>query len=64
MPLSDLLAQRRPHPADAARNFDAILTAARAAFTQNGIGLVTRRGGSRRPGAGVVARRISAGACS
>jgi hypothetical protein len=36
MPLSDLLAQRRPHPADAERNFDAILTPARAAFTQNG----------------------------
>jgi hypothetical protein len=28
MPLSDLLDERRPHRADAARNFDAILTAA------------------------------------
>lgn len=37
MPLSDLLDQRRPHRADAARNFDAILAAARAAFTDSGI---------------------------
>jgi AcrR family transcriptional regulator len=36
MPLSDLLAQRRPHRADAARNFDAIITAARAEFTEHG----------------------------
>jgi AcrR family transcriptional regulator len=37
VPLSDLLDQRRPHRADAARNFDAILAAARAAFTDSGI---------------------------
>ena len=36
MPLSDLLDERRPHRADAARNFDAILTAARAEFTEHG----------------------------
>ena len=36
MALSDLLDQRRPHRADAARNFDAIITAARAGFTDNG----------------------------
>lgn len=36
MPLSDLLDERRPHRADAARNFDAILVAARAAFTGQG----------------------------
>jgi AcrR family transcriptional regulator len=36
MPLSDLLAQRRPHRADAARNFDAIITSARAGFTDIG----------------------------
>lgn len=34
--LSDLLDQRRPHRADAARNFDAILAAARAEFTEHG----------------------------
>jgi AcrR family transcriptional regulator len=36
MPLSDLLDERRPHRADAARNFDALLVAARAAFTDQG----------------------------
>jgi AcrR family transcriptional regulator len=36
MPLRELLDERRPHRADAARNFDAILVAARAAFTQLG----------------------------
>ena len=36
MALSDLLAKRRPHRADAARNFDAIIAAARATFTDNG----------------------------
>jgi AcrR family transcriptional regulator len=36
VPLSDLLDQRRPHRADAARNFDAILTAAREEFTDSG----------------------------
>ncbi|MER7444705.1 TetR/AcrR family transcriptional regulator [Micromonospora avicenniae] len=36
MPITDLLAQRRPHRADAARNFDAILAAARAAFGELG----------------------------
>jgi AcrR family transcriptional regulator len=36
MSLSDLLDQRRPHRADAARNFDAILTAARTEFTHSG----------------------------
>jgi AcrR family transcriptional regulator len=36
MPLSDLLDERRRPRADAARNFDAILTAARAEFTEHG----------------------------
>jgi AcrR family transcriptional regulator len=36
MPLHDLLDERRPHRADAARNFDAILAAARAEFTEHG----------------------------
>jgi AcrR family transcriptional regulator len=36
MPLSDLRDARRPHRADAARNFDAILAAARAEFTEHG----------------------------
>ncbi|HEX3791330.1 MAG TPA: helix-turn-helix domain-containing protein [Pseudonocardiaceae bacterium] len=34
--VSDLLAARRPHRADAARNFDAILAAGRAVFTEKG----------------------------
>jgi len=36
MPLSDPLGARRPHRADAVRNFHAILTAARAEFTEHG----------------------------
>lgn len=36
MSVSELLARRRPHRADAARNFDAILDAARTAFTEQG----------------------------
>jgi AcrR family transcriptional regulator len=36
MPLHDLLDERRPHRADAARNFDAILAAARAELTEHG----------------------------
>jgi AcrR family transcriptional regulator len=34
--LADLLAERRPHRADAARNFDAILAAGRTAFVAGG----------------------------
>jgi AcrR family transcriptional regulator len=34
--VADLLAQRRPHRADAARNFDAILAAGRIAFAAGG----------------------------
>lgn len=34
--VSDLLASRRPHRADAARNFDAILAAAREVFSEKG----------------------------
>jgi len=34
--VADLLAQRRPHRADAARNFDALLVAAREVFTELG----------------------------
>ncbi len=36
MGVADLLAQRRPHRADAARNFDALLVAAREVFTELG----------------------------
>ena len=36
MAVADLLAERRPHRADAARNFDAILAAGRIAFTAGG----------------------------
>ncbi|MCW2894672.1 MAG: hypothetical protein QOG28_3500 [Trebonia sp.] len=36
MAVADLLAQRRPHRADAARNFDAILAAGRKAFAAGG----------------------------
>jgi AcrR family transcriptional regulator len=35
--MTDLLAQRRPHRADAARNFEALLVAARDAFTELGV---------------------------
>jgi len=34
--LADLIAQRRPHRADARRNFDAVLTAAAEAYTELG----------------------------
>lgn len=34
--LTDLLDERRPHRADAARNFDALVAAARVEFTENG----------------------------
>ncbi len=37
MAAADLLGQRRPHRADAARNFDALLAAARDAFTEFGV---------------------------
>jgi AcrR family transcriptional regulator len=36
MAVADLLAERRPHRADAARNFDAILAAGRIAFAAGG----------------------------
>jgi AcrR family transcriptional regulator len=49
MRLSEVLDQRRPHRADAARNFDAILDAARAEFTEHGtevsLGNIARRAG-------------------
>ncbi|MEU1203260.1 helix-turn-helix domain-containing protein [Streptomyces sp. NPDC005813] len=35
-PVSDLVASRRPHRKDAARNYDALLAAARQAFAENG----------------------------
>ncbi|MCU1528891.1 MAG: transcriptional regulator [Frondihabitans sp.] len=35
-PVSDILAARRPHRVDAARNFDAILAAAHALFAEEG----------------------------
>jgi AcrR family transcriptional regulator len=47
--LRDLLDQRRPHRADAARNFDAIIAAAREEFTDSGTGAsledIARRAG-------------------
>src|SRR3984893_247972 len=36
MAVADLLADRRPHRADARRNFDALLVAAKAAFAEHG----------------------------
>ena len=36
MSLREVLNERRPHRADAARNFDALLAAARAEFTEHG----------------------------
>ncbi|WP_055613676.1 TetR/AcrR family transcriptional regulator [Streptomyces phaeochromogenes] len=35
-PVSEIVASRRPHRKDAARNYDALLTAARDAFTEHG----------------------------
>ncbi|GHB13510.1 TetR/AcrR family transcriptional regulator [Streptomyces thermoviolaceus] len=35
-PVSEIVASRRPHRKDAARNFDALLAAARAAFAEHG----------------------------
>ncbi|MEU6086520.1 helix-turn-helix domain-containing protein [Streptomyces sp. NPDC047085] len=35
-PVSEIVASRRPHRKDAARNFDALLTAAREAFAEHG----------------------------
>jgi AcrR family transcriptional regulator len=49
MAVTDLLAGRRPRRADAARNFDAILTAARAVFAEDGsdatLEVIARRAG-------------------
>ncbi|MEV7346474.1 helix-turn-helix domain-containing protein [Streptomyces sp. NPDC093544] len=35
-PVSEIVAARRPHRKDAARNYDALMTAAREAFAENG----------------------------
>ncbi|MEU2429185.1 helix-turn-helix domain-containing protein [Streptomyces sp. NPDC007861] len=35
-PVSEIVASQRPHRRDAARNYDALLAAAREAFTENG----------------------------
>jgi AcrR family transcriptional regulator len=47
--LTELLARRRPHRADAARNFDALIEAARDEFTEHGTGVsladIARRAG-------------------
>jgi hypothetical protein len=55
MPLSDLLAASRQHRADVARNFDAILAAALAEFTERGTDAalddIARHGASAQPGA-------------
>jgi AcrR family transcriptional regulator len=57
--VSDLLAARRPHRVDAARNFDAILAAARALFAEQGTDVlladVARRAGV---GAATLYRRF------
>jgi AcrR family transcriptional regulator len=53
MALSDLLAQRRPHRADARRNFDALLAAAEKAFTELGAD-VPMEEIARRAGVGVA----------
>ncbi|KOG34283.1 TetR/AcrR family transcriptional regulator [Streptomyces resistomycificus] len=36
LPVSEIVASRRPHRKDAARNYDALLTAAREAFAEHG----------------------------
>jgi AcrR family transcriptional regulator len=51
--VADLLAGRRPHRADAARNFDAIVTGARAAFAENG-SAATLEDIARRAGVGIA----------
>jgi AcrR family transcriptional regulator len=53
MTLPDLLAQRRPHRADARRNFDALLGAAEGAFTELGAD-VPMEEIARRAGVGVA----------
>ena len=53
MPVTELLARRRPHRADAARNFDAILTAAGEAFAEQGAG-ASLEDIARRAGVGVA----------
>ena len=51
--VADLLAERRPHRADAARNFDAILAAGRVAFAAGGADVsldeIARQAGSAWP---------------
>ncbi|UUN30302.1 TetR/AcrR family transcriptional regulator [Streptomyces sp. FIT100] len=48
-PVSEIVASQRPHRRDAARNYDALLAAAREAFTENGAGAsledIARRAG-------------------
>jgi AcrR family transcriptional regulator len=51
--VADLLARRRPHRADAARNFDALLVAAREAFTELGVD-VSLEEIARRAGVGIA----------
>ncbi len=51
--VADLLAQRRPHRADAARNFDLLLVAARDAFTELGVD-VSLEEIARRAGVGIA----------
>jgi AcrR family transcriptional regulator len=51
--LVELLAGRRPHRADAARNFDAVLAAARDAFAADGTG-VALEDIARRAGVGIA----------
>jgi AcrR family transcriptional regulator len=51
--LADLITARRPHRADAARNFDALLAAADEAFTQQGAD-VSMEEIARRAGVGIA----------
>ncbi|MFD4507018.1 TetR/AcrR family transcriptional regulator [Streptomyces sp. NPDC058457] len=51
-PVSDIVASRRPHRKDAARNYDALITAAREAFAERGAD-VSLEDVARRAGVGI-----------
>ncbi|MEU1167510.1 helix-turn-helix domain-containing protein, partial [Streptomyces sp. NPDC005921] len=51
-PVSEIVASRRPHRKDAARNYDALITAAREAFAEHGAD-VSLEDIARRAGVGI-----------
>ncbi len=53
MTISELVSQRRPHRVDAQRNYDALVAAAREAFTEHGIN-ASLEDVARRAGVGVA----------